>query len=77
MTLVDLLAGVDELDGLDDRSFNEWQFKLVQRYRRNVPEQELIAVSVGRRHGELCDDMTRGRLDELQAMLDSAHDPMI
>ncbi|MEO8033093.1 MAG: hypothetical protein ABI837_01590 [Acidobacteriota bacterium] len=77
MTLIDLLAAVDELDELDDRSFNDWQFQLVQRYRRNEPEQELIAVTVGRRYAESRDETTRERLDELQAMLDSAHDPMI
>jgi hypothetical protein len=77
MALRELLDGVTEFDELDDRSFHEWQFQLVQYYRRHAQEQEPIAVAVIQRQLIAHDSETRRRLDELQAMLDSAHDPMI
>jgi hypothetical protein len=77
LDLVDVLDSLDRLDTLDERTFHEWEFDLVQRYRRNEAEQEAIAIEVTRHKLRDCPARTRARLDELLAMLETAHDPWL
>jgi hypothetical protein len=71
------LALLDRLGALDDATFHAWEFGIVQRYRRHEEEQEPIAMAVTRRNLADCDLRERQRIEELLAMLDSAHDPFI
>lgn len=73
----ELASILDSLGELDDRAFHRFEYDLVERYRRHEAEQEAIAVTVMRYSLGAKDARTRERIDELLAMLDSTHDPLI
>ena len=73
----ELASILDSLAELDDPAFHRFEYDLVEHYRRHEAEQEAIAVAVMRYSLGAKDARTRERIDELLAMLESTHDPLI
>lgn len=73
----ELTSLLDSLAELDDRAFHRFEYDLVEHYRRHEAEQEAIAIAVTRYSLGAKDGRTRERVDEMLAMLDSTHDPLI
>ena len=68
---------LERVEWLPDREFRQFEYGLVAYYRRNEPEQERIATALMRRSEAPRGARSRHRLDEILAMLEHVHDPMI
>ena len=68
---------LDRIEWLPDREFRQFEYGLVAYYRRNESEQERIAVALQQRMSHPLNVRSRARIDEILAMLDHVHDPLI
>ena len=68
---------LDRIDWLPDREFRQFEYGLVAYYRRHESEQERIAVALRHRRLKPLDVRSRVRIEEILAMLDHVHDPLI
>jgi hypothetical protein len=69
---------LDRVEWLPDREFRQFEYGLVAYYRRNESEQERIATALLRRDDTAARNPRSGRrIDEILAMLEHVHDPMI
>ena len=68
---------LDRIEWLPDREFRQFEYGLVAYYRRNEKHQERIAVALQRRTLAPLNMRSRARIDEILAMLDHVHDPLI
>lgn len=72
-----LRATLAQLGDFTDADFREFQWGLVSRYRVTPEDQELIAVELSRPSGTSLSAKSLGRIEEILAMLDHVHDPLI
>jgi hypothetical protein len=72
-----LLRKIDRIGELDDHEFRAFEFELVSHYRRSEPDQEVIAVEIHRYNRHATQSRARHRLEEIMAMLEHVHDPLI
>jgi hypothetical protein len=77
MKATGLLRKIDRIAELDDHEFRDFEFELVSHYRRSEVDQETIAVEVCRQNLSATQPKARRRLDEILAMLEHVHDPLI
>jgi hypothetical protein len=77
MKAIALLQKIDRIAELDEHEFHVFEFELVSHYRRTERDQEQIAVEVSRRNRSATQPKARRRLDEIIAMLEHVHDPLI
>ena len=68
------LAGIGDFSESD---FHAFEITLVKRYRIRPADQEWIAVELSRHSGENRNAKASERIEEIQAMLDHVHDPLI
>ena len=68
---------IQEIEELGDRTFRRLEFDLVSHYRRHAEDQEAIAIELTRKNRTTENPVARDRVDEILAMLDHVHDPMI
>jgi hypothetical protein len=66
---------LERVEWLPDQEFRKFEYGLVAYYRRYESEQERIATALLRRSPGCA--RSRQRIDEILAMLDHVHDPMI
>lgn len=75
---ISFLQEIDQLERLDDRAFRDFECDLVRHYRRQPDDQEAIAIALmQKRVVAVGDRLTFDRVDEILAMLDHVHDPLI
>lgn len=72
-----LLRRIDQIAELDEHEFHDFEFQLVSHYRRSEKDQEKIAVEVTQHNLRATQPKARRRLDEILAMLEHVHDPLI
>ena len=72
-----LRATLARLGDFTDADFLEFQWALVSRYRVAPEDQELIAVALSRPSGLSLSAKSLDRIEEILAMLDHVHDPLI
>ena len=72
-----LLRKIDRIGELDEHEFRNFEFELVSHYRRSEPDQEVIAVEINRHNRHATQPRVRHRLEEIMAMLEHVHDPLI
>lgn len=75
--MTQLETKIREIEELGDRTFRRLEFDLVSHYRRHAEDQEAIAVELTRKTRSTENPVARDRVDEILAMLDHVHDPMI
>jgi hypothetical protein len=68
---------LERIEWLPDREFRQFEYGLVAYYRRHDSEQERIATALQRRCLKPLNVRSRARIDEILAMLDHVHDPLI
>ncbi len=71
------LEKIREIEELGDRTFRRLEFDLVSHYRRHVEDQEAIALELRQKTLNTENPVAQDRVDEILAMLDHVHDPMI
>lgn len=72
-----LRATLAQLGDFTDADFSAFRWALVSRYRVTPEDQELIAVELSRPSGLSLSGKGLDRIDEILAMLDHVHDPLI
>ena len=72
-----MVEALDRVEGLPDREFRQFEYGLVAYYRRHEKEQERIAVALHLRMIRSSNMRSRQRIEEILAMLDHVHDPLI
>ena len=70
-------AVLERIEWLPDREFRQFEYGLVASYRRHEGQQERIAVALQRQLLAPLNVRSRVRIDEILAMLDHVHDPLI
>jgi hypothetical protein len=68
---------IREIERLGETDFLRLEFDLVSHYRRHADDQEWIAVELTRKNLAADDEVAKGRVSEIMAMLDHVHDPLI
>jgi hypothetical protein len=76
-SLENLISLVDSLDQPDEDTFHAFEFELVYRYRTVPADQERIATAVSRKSCQASTVEVRHRVDEILAMLEVTHNPLI
>jgi len=72
-----MVEALDRVEGLPDREFRQFEYGLVAYYLRHEREQERIAVALHLRMIKSSNVRSRQRIEEILAMLDHVHDPLI
>lgn len=72
-----MVSVLERIEWLADREFRQFEYGLVAYYRRNEAKQERIAVALQRQMLAPLSMRSRARIDEILAMLDHVHDPLI
>ena len=68
---------LERIEWLPDLEFRQFEYGLVAYYRRNESEQERIGVALQRAFNRPLCLRSHRRIDEILAMLEHVHDPMI
>lgn len=68
---------LERVEWLPDREFRQFEYGLVAYYRRHEARQESIAVALHRRLAQPLGLRSHARIEEILAMLDHVHDPLI
>ncbi len=71
------LEALSRLGALSNDEYRRISNAFVSRYRNFAEHQEPIAVALTRASHSASDELTRARTDEMIAMLDHVHDPLI
>lgn len=74
------LMELESLSRLGAMSYDDYRRlsnAFVSRYRNFAEHQEPIAVALAHANHSAADELTRARIDEMLAMLDHVHDPLI
>jgi hypothetical protein len=72
-----LRRSLDSLSGWSGDEFRSFEFAVVEQYRQRPCDQEWIEVELTRKLRATRSESERDRLDEILAMLDHVHDPLI
>lgn len=68
---------IRQIEWLDEQRFHDLEYGVVAHYRRHPEDQEWIAVELTRKNLSTRGAVARKRVDEILAMLDHVHDPLI
>jgi len=72
-----LRAELKRIADCNDSEFHDFQVALVSRYRGRPDDQEWIAVELARRSHLTGSSRESARIEEILAMLEHVHDPLI
>ena len=72
-----LRAELKRIADCNDSDFHAFQIALVSRYRVKPDDQEWIAVELARRSHLTGSSRESARIEEILAMLEHVHDPLI
>ena len=68
---------IRQIEWLDEQHFRDLAYGIVAHYRRHPEDQEWIAVELTRKNVSARGPVARNRVDEILAMLEHVHDPLI
>ena len=68
---------IRRIELLAETDFHRLEYDLVSHYRRHEADQEWIAVELTQKCRTSQDPVLAQRVDEIMAMLDHVHDPLI